>query len=206
VEVQIIGSELLAKAISYEDYFEELKRKAESSDTGNLSEYEIEKLPSVKINYQRVSRIHRTYKVDEAIEELISRINAPQTWVVITENWCGDSAQNLPYIVEIAKINPIITLKIILRDNNLELMDMYLTNGTRSIPKLIVLDKGGEEIFQWGPRPVEGQEVVNRLKSEGKSKEEFLEQLHLWYGRNRGKALQSELKHLLENSLITNHN
>ena len=203
---QIINNELLRNSISYDDYFETFKKKAELTDISTLSVEEKEKHPNVKLNFQRSSRIHRTYKVDEKISSIMSWINSPQTWVLITENWCGDSAQNIPYIVEIAKLNKLVDFKIVHRDDNLELMDMYLTNGTRSIPKLIVLKENEEEIFQWGPRPKEAQELVSLLKNQGKAKEEFLEQLHLWYGRNRGKALETELKILLESYLLTNQN
>ena len=64
----------------------------------------------------------------------------------------------------------------------------------------LVFDENNNELFQWGPRPNEAQELVTRLKAEGKTKTEFLEQLHLWYGRNRGKVLESEMIELL-NSL-----
>lgn len=197
MEKVIPNIELLANALKYEVYFDLFKKKSEITDTINLSEDEKEKLPNVKLNFQRSSRIHRTYKVDESIQSAIAKITKPQTWVLITESWCGDSAQNIPYIVEIAKLNPLIEIKIVLRDQNFEFMDLYLTNGTRSIPKLIAFDEDGDELFQWGPRPKEAQELVARLKAEGKTKEEFLEQLHLWYGRNRGKELEKEILQLL---------
>jgi len=89
-------------------------------------------------------------------------------------------------------------LRIILRDSNLDIMDLYLTDGkSRSIPKLVAFDEQGNELFQWGARPRQAQELVNRLRSEGMSKEIFLEQLHLWYGRDRGKSLESELKEII---------
>ena len=197
MEKVIPNKKLLTNALKYEVYFDLFKKKSEITDTSNLSEDEKEKLPNVKLNFQRSSRIHRTYKVDESIQSAIAKITKPQTWVLITESWCGDSAQNIPYIVEIAKLNPLIEIKIVLRDQNFEFMDLYLANGTRSIPKLIALDENGDELFQWGPRPKEAQELVTRLKAEGKTKEEFLEQLHLWYGRNRGKELEKEILQLL---------
>jgi hypothetical protein len=121
--------------------------------------------------------------------------------MVISEAWCGDSAQNLPYIAKIAECNPLINLRIILRDSNLDIMDLYLADGkSRSIPKLVAFDEDGNELFQWGARPKEAQELVTRLKNEGMEKEKFLEQLHLWYGRDRGRTLENELKIILEHN------
>jgi len=158
-----------------------------------------------KLNYRRSSRILKTYNVNENLKKIVLQINAPQLWVIITEDWCGDSAQNIPYISKIAEINPMINLKLISRDENPDIMDLYLTEGKqRSIPKLIAFDLNGNELFQWGPRPKSAQEVINKGKNEGLSKEEFLNKLHLWYAENKGKNLEDEFLILL-NSLRMDH-
>jgi hypothetical protein len=91
-----------------------------------------------------------------------------------------------------------IDLRILDRDSNLEIMDQYLTNGiSRSIPKLVAFDPEGNEIFQWGPRPMEAQMIVENAKLNNLPKEEFVEALHLWYGRNRGMAIEVEFLELL---------
>jgi len=79
-------------------------------------------------------------------------------------------------------------------------MDQYLTNGSRSIPRLVALDAGGQELFHWGPRPAAALEVFQAAKSEGLEKADILEKLHLFYGRNRGMALDAEIV-----SLLTTH-
>lgn len=189
----------LKDSISYEEYFEQFKKKTEINDLSLLSEFDRENIDYIKLNFQRSSRIHKTYNVNEYLKEIILKIKKPQTWILITEDWCGDSAQNVPYIYEISKLNPFITLRIFRRDSNLELIDLYLTNGTRSIPKLIVFDESGNELFTWGARPKEAQNLVNKLKSEGKTKDEFIAQLHLWYGKNKGQCLEEELIELINN-------
>jgi hypothetical protein len=132
--------------------------------------------------------------------ELFGQINSKQTWLVITEDWCGDSAQNLPYIYSYIKNNPNIEMLIILRDINLEAIDNYFTEGNpRSIPKIVVFDQNGEQLFIWGPRPKFAQDLVQQLKSEGYSKEDFNKELHLWYGRNRGVELAKEFEAILKN-------
>ena len=184
--------------MTFSDYLEKMKTETEISDLSNLSDQEREDLTLVKLNYQRFSRILRTYKVDEMLHDKIKNISSPQIWMIISEVSCGDSAQNIPYIARIAEINPLIHLRIILRDSNLDIMDLYLTDGkSRSIPKLVAFDEQGNELFQWGARPREAQVLVNRLRNEGMPKEIFLEQLHLWYGRDRGKSLESELKEII---------
>lgn len=187
----------IGNSLSYEEYFKNFKNKIETNDISKLNEFERENLNYIKLNFQRSSRIHKSYKPSEKIREIISKLNDKQLWILITEDWCGDSAQNIPYIYEISKLNSLIKLRIFQRDSNLEIMDLYLTNGTRSIPKLIVFDKTGNELFTWGARPKEAQELINKLKNEGKSKEEFIEQLHLWYAKNKGKDLENELSNLI---------
>jgi len=183
--------------LTYEDFYNGLKGKSELANYKSFPEEEHEHLKMSKINLQRVNRIHKTFSINEELKQAISKINRQQIWMVISEDWCGDSAQILPYLSEIAKLNPNIDLRIIPRDENLDIIDLYLTNGTRSIPILIGFDFEGNELFKWGPRPKAAVELINKLKSEGKTKEEFLEQLHLWYARNRGSEIQKEILELI---------
>ncbi len=182
----------------FSEYVELMKIEADKSERPDLSEQEEEDCSLVKLNYQRLSRILRTYKVNDTLSEKIKSISSPQIWMILSEVSCGDSAQNIPYIFKIAELNPLIDLRIILRDSNPDIMDLYLTDGkSRSIPKLVAFDETGNELFQWGARSRAAQELVDRLKGEGMPKEKFLEQLHLWYGRNRGKSLEDEFNEIL---------
>jgi hypothetical protein len=67
-----------------------------------------------------------------------------------------------------------------------------------------VFDENGNEVFQWGPRPVEGQNLFTKLKNEGLEKTEISKELHLWYGRNRGKEVEKELVELLRGAINKN--
>lgn len=183
--------------MTYEDYNYLFNKKIDSAATQNLSPEEAEQLNNTKLNFQRMNRINKTYKVNENLARAIKEIDKPQLWMILTELWCGDSAQNIPYIAQIAKQNPLIDLRILLRDENPDIMDYYLTNGTRGIPKLVAFDLGGNEIFQWGPRPKEAQELVTNAKQEGKTKTEFIELLHKWYASNKGKNLEDEMLNLI---------
>ena len=184
--------------ISYETYLKNFKNKIDSENIDNLSPKDLELLNYTKLNYQRTQRIHKTFKPNDKLISVMNSIDKQMIWMVITEPWCGDSAQNLPFIYEISKLNENIQLKIIYRDKNLDIMDLYLTDGkSRSIPKLVVFSEFGDELFQWGPRPVELVNQIDKWKSEGLTKEEFLPMIHLWYAQDKGNHLLSEIINLL---------
>lgn len=151
----------------------------------------------LKLNVARTRRIDKTYTPGAAITEAVQGITEKQFWMVLSEDWCGDSAQNIPMLAKMAALNPLIEFRILYRDENPAVMDLYLTNGTRSIPKLVVYDADWNELFTWGARPAEGQQIVLDGKAAGLSKEKFLEQLHIWYSRNRGTALEAEMLELI---------
>lgn len=187
--------------LTYEQYIELFRQKIDTKNVSELNDAQRNNLDTIKLNFQRTSRINKTYNVNNILCEKLKEISLPQLWMLITEDWCGDSAQTVPYIVKISECNPLIELRIILRDNNPDIIDHYLTDGkNRSIPKLVAFDLDGNELFQWGPRPKEAQELVNKAKAEGKPKEQFLKELHLWYGRNKGKNLEEEFLTIFEDN------
>jgi len=149
-----------------------------------------------KLNLSRSRRWNKTLKVLPELEAGLP-IKAPQTWLVLTETWCGDAAQCNPIIAELAERTPGITLRFALRDEHLTIMDRYLTNGGRSIPKLIAWDDvTGEEIFTWGPRPAAAQELYSAYLAqpvEIRNAEAMKEQLHRWYFDDAGVSVQKEL-------------
>ena len=181
--------------IDYINFIEQTQQKLVNDEFKNNDKYNV-----TKLNLQRSNRISKTYQNNDQLKDLIKSFNRTQTWMVITEDWCGDSAQNLPYIVKIAELNPLINLRILLRDQNLDVMDLYLTSGkARSIPKLVAFDENGNELFQWGPRPKAAQEVVDQAIKNGLDKNEYLEKLHLWYSEDKGRTLEKEFSILLSN-------
>lgn len=187
--------------ITYDNYkkmtIQELgESNPDDSEDKNKSYFEYR-----KINFQRSSRLEKHFLPSQELITAVKKIIKPQLWMVITETWCGDSAQNLPIISKIARLNSNIDLRIILRDSNLDMMDNYLTNGvSRSIPILVAFDMEGNEIFRWGPRPKSATQLVKKFRERGVVREEYNKKLHLWYGRNRGIELESELVQLLMKS------
>ena len=152
-----------------------------------------------KLNRQRMHRLEKTVKLNDSLKEKAGKIGRKMIWLIITEGWCGDAAQNLPTIEKIAAENPEnIETRYVLRDENLELTDSFLTDNARSIPKLIALDaKTLETIGTWGPRPKAAMDYYHELKNQGLEKPQIMENLQRWYLQDKEKSLQSEFEVLL---------
>jgi hypothetical protein len=159
-----------------------------------------ETLEYAKLNVQRMKRIDTTVDIGDALRHAVQAVSRKQTWFVITEGWCGDAAQNVPMLAKAAALNPHITFRLILRDEHLDVMDRFLTNGTRSIPIMaIVSDETQDVLAVWGPRPASAQAIVAEVKKNPSStKEEMLTALHGWYAKDRTASAQQELARTLE--------
>lgn len=145
------------------------------------------------LNNKRMKRLDKTIKLSEETLQEFQKISEPKTWLVLTEGWCGDAAQSLPVLNKIAKSTDKIDLKVILRDENLPLMDLFLTNGGRSIPKLIALDKDNNVIDSWGPRPTIASKMVADYKEKnGALDPQFKQDLQLWYNKDKGENVQAD--------------
>ncbi|CAN5622293.1 thioredoxin family protein [soil metagenome] len=152
-----------------------------------------------KLNRQRMHRLEKTVNLEESLKEKTRSSDANWIWLVITEGWCGDAAQNIPLIEKIAVENDGIETRYVLRDENAELMDGYLTNNARSIPKLISLDAETlEEIGTWGPRPQNAMEYFYQLRETGMAKPQMMENLQRWYLQDKEKSIQAEFSLLLD--------
>jgi len=152
------------------------------------------------LNDKRMKRLDKTIKLTETTQLEIAKVTQPQTWLVITEGWCGDAAQNLPVIDKMASLNSNIELKLVLRDENLALMDLFLTNAGRSIPKLIILDKNLNVKNTWGPRPKVATKMVADYKAKhGALDADFKQDLQVWYNKDKGKSTQNDFVEMIQN-------
>lgn len=184
------------EGLDYAAYLDLMEARAETPTDG-LDPEAAERVGYTQLNLHRSRRIGRTYTPSPELAARIDTVTEPRLWMVLTEPWCGDSAQCLPYLAAMAARNPRIELRILPRDENTDIMDLYLTNGGRAIPRLVVFDAEGEELWTWGPRPAAAQAVFDQARSEGLKKPELLEKLHLWYGRDRGREIERELAALI---------
>jgi hypothetical protein len=158
-----------------------------------------EMLHYAKLNRQRMNRLEKTVVLDNAVIDAAQKVNRKMIWLVIAEGWCGDAAQNIPVIEKIAAASANIETRYVLRDENTELIDMFLTNGSRSVPKLIAVEAETLEVLgTWGARPKEAQKLYEELKVLGADKESIMEKLQRWYNADKNQAIQSEFLELLD--------
>jgi len=152
-----------------------------------------------KLNRQRMKQLEKTIELNDALKKKAQSINRKMIWLIITEGWCGDAAQNIPTIEKIALESANIETRYVLRDENLDLMDSYLTYNARSIPKMIVLDAETlMEIGTWGPRPQAAMDYFFEMKRQGLEKPQMMENLQRWYNSDKEQSLQAEFETLLE--------
>jgi thiol-disulfide isomerase/thioredoxin len=151
------------------------------------------------LNDRRMKRWDKTLKIDESISTSFSNADLDVTWVVLSEGWCGDAAHVLPVLNKLAELNDRIDLKIISRDDHDELMSNFLTNGGKSIPKLIVFDNQKREVLNsWGPRPSVATQMVNDYKEQhGRLDPEFKQDLQVWYNKDKGANIAEDILQLL---------
>lgn len=181
-------------ALSYESYINLIDELLEEGKTtGNdQNPSHLEKAP---LNRQRMKRLDKVAVLSNELIHAIHGIQVPISFIIITEGWCGDSAQNLPYIHKIAEAgNGKFKEFYFLRDENPDLMNQFLTNGGRAIPKLIgIHQENGEVLFTWGPRPKKIQEWHSKMRQKNTlSKEELGVELHKLYTKNKGEYLQDD--------------
>lgn len=154
-----------------------------------------------KLNIHRMNRWDKHTLIIPEIKTKMESLRENYHWLVITEGWCGDSAQILPVLHQISMLNPGINFRIASRDENPWLMGQFLSDGKRSIPILVCMDEKGHEMFRWGSRPKPAIQLMNDLKLSTEpvySIEKIKEQLHLWYARDKAIAIQTEMLSLLE--------
>ena len=151
------------------------------------------------LNDKRMKRLDKTIKISEETIAEIQKIDEPQTWLMITEGWCGDAAQIGPVINKMSLETDKVDFKVVLRDENEDLMNQFLTNGSKSIPKLVVLDENEKVISSWGPRPSIATKMVNDYKEKhGGLDADFKRDLQVWYNKNKGENIQEDIVAFLE--------
>lgn len=197
----MIRKDDVGKSMSFNEYYQLLEQLVKEGKTTGKNQSEA-LVNYTRLNFSRMKRIIKTTTVSKEVTSTVECLNDKLIWVVLSESWCGDAAQNIPVLEKIAKVNTNITLRILLADENSEIMDQYLTHGTRSIPKLICFDKNLKELGTWGPRPKYlqnwlYQEKTNPTMETGQLKKLF----QAWYTKDGGQSLQREMVILLKSWL-----
>lgn len=190
----------IQKAMDYEQYKQFFKQLAETGrSTGEETQ---EMIDYTKLNYSRSKRLDKNAMIPEEYVEVFKNITEKQTWLVITEPWCGDAAQTLPFLNKIVQLSGNIDLKIVLRDENEALMDRFLTNGSRSIPIVIMLDENLNVIQTFGPRSKAATKLFSDYKAQhGKIDDDFKEKIQVWYNTDKGISIIEDLSESLKETV-----
>jgi hypothetical protein len=133
----------------------------------------------------------------------MERIGGSWRLLILSEDWCGDASNLVPVLARFAADAPQLELRVLKRDEHPEVMDLYLTNGTRSIPLAIVLNEDGDAVARWGPRPDDLQEFVLRARRiDERPMSEIYKDIRRWYATDRGYTTIRELVDRIERATL----
>jgi len=191
-------SDSLENSITYNDYRNLVKQLVEENSTTGKEKTEA-LVNYTMLNDRRMKRWDKTVKVSDEMKAKIEKNNTKITWLVITESWCGDASHIMPVINKVAELNSNIDYRVVLRDENDALMNQFLTNGGKSIPKLVMINNETNTVVNtFGPRPTVATDMVNAYKTEhGQLTPEFKEDLQRWYNKDKGQSILEDLVSLL---------
>lgn len=190
--------ESLTQSFSYFEYRNTVSQLLqEGKSSGNIQSEDL--LHYSLLNETRMNRLEKTIKITDENLLKLNNLDKGYIWLVISEGWCGDAAQLLPIFHKMAVSTENIELKIVFRDENEALMNLFLTNGGKSIPKLIVLEKETLKVIaDWGPRPAPAIKLVKDYKEKfGVIDETIKTELQMWYLHDKGISTQNEILSLL---------
>ncbi len=195
----------VAKALFHSHSYSEYRKLVsdllfEGKSTGNEQSENLTQYSS--LNETRMDRLDKTMRIPDENSLKLKNLEREYIWLVISEGWCGDAAQILPILnqMTIASEDKI-EMKIVLRDENEELMKLFLTNKKKAIPKLIIIDREtGSVLDSWGPRPKGATDLINDYKKKfGVIDEKIKTELQLWYLKDKGLSTQQEIINLMQN-------
>jgi hypothetical protein len=189
----------LFKGKTYLDYRKLLsdllleKKSTAAEQTDKLTHYSF-------LNEGRMKRLDKTLSLSKENTNKLKTLQKEYIWLVISEGWCGDAAQILPVFhkMELASDKKI-DLKIVLRDENEALMNLFLIQKAKSIPILIILDKQtGLVADHWGPRPKGAKKMIEVYKKNfGIIDEVAKTELQRWYFKDKGISTQNEIVEII---------
>jgi hypothetical protein len=199
-----IDLSIVENAMTYQEYAEKVADLLEKGIVSTASTYEPteEMMHYTRMNLQRMHRLDKMVKLTAETTKQLNALKQNRIWLVLSEGWCGDAGQVVPVIEKIAIQNTHIKHRILLRDEHLDIMDAFLTDEGRSIPKLIVLDEKGTVLSSWGPRPKALQDimVLQKAKLLALPKDErkayfdvIKTEVQQWYNRDKTVSIQKEL-------------
>jgi thiol-disulfide isomerase/thioredoxin len=152
--------------------------------------------------YMAIHKLH-TRKF-EPPAEILKQIESTQPLkiLVITEPWCSDSLALIPVVYKLAQLAGNWNMKVILRDENPELIDQFRTNGLPAIPVFLFFNDQGTLLFRWGPRVKPAQRIFDQYREKIVSgeieKQDVIKKIRTFYARDRGLSAVAELLPLVK--------
>jgi hypothetical protein len=188
-----ITPSILSQTISWAEYYATVRKYVESDDRPEL--YNNEKmLRYTTENLKRMDHVLQTIHIESKLYNLLTAIRTDLIWVVLAEPWCGDVSQVIPVLYTIASCSEHISFRVLQSDSHPDVLSAYLTDGSRSIPKLICLRADTlEEPGAWGPRPAGLQKIVMENKNDATlSFGAKVRMVHDWYEADKTLSIQDE--------------
>lgn len=181
------------ESVSFQEFLKDAQKRIESPQ----NQEDMDKKKYYELGMQRMSRVLKTYTPDENHLQVLKEKNFKGKVLIITESWCGDSSQITPVVNAFFEGKN--EVKIFYRDSDTTLIDAFLTDGARAIPKVLFLNENFEVFATWGPRPKYGLELLKKFKENPESypREKFYNDLQVYYARNKGKDIIEEILELL---------
>jgi predicted RNA-binding protein with RPS1 domain len=193
----------LENSLSYAEYRALVSQLiSEGKSTGNTQSDAL--LHYSELNETRMNRLEKTIQITDEVKSQLQSLQRNVTWLLLSEGWCGDAAQLVPIIHKMAEVSDKIDLKIVLRDENDALMNEFLTNGARAIPKLIMIDSETNEVIgDWGPRPEPARKLIADYKAtHGVVDEPAKIELQKWYLHDKGITTQNEIALMVSEKVL----
>jgi hypothetical protein len=151
------------------------------------------------LNDARMDLLDKTISISEENLQKLKTLKRKYIWLVLAEGWCADGSQILPVLNKMAHESGRIELKIVLPEENEDLMDLFLTDDVRKVPKLIIVDKDSGDVYgSWGPMPKGANDLISNYKEKnGFIDETATADLQNWYLNDKGISIQNELVGLM---------
>ena len=196
--MKVIIENALQNSCNYTEYRAKVTQLlTEGKSSGNEQSEDL--LHYSQLNEVRMNRLDKTLVVPEEVKNSLGNLNKKYIWLVLAEGWCGDAAQLLPIMHKMDEVVAAIDLRIVFRDENDPLMQEFLTNGGRSIPKLIIVNADNHEVLAaWGPRPEGATRLIKEFKAKfGVVNEEAKTELQKWYLHDKGLSTMEEITKIM---------
>jgi len=149
-------------------------------------------LSTVEKNADLWRGVYDRVRLPEDLVTEAASLPGPWRLVALAEDWCGDAVNTLPVVARLCEAVEW-DLRVLLRDENADLMDAHLTDGrSRSIPVVMVFDEAWREVGWWGPRPAEIQTWVMDEGLALPSPDRY-KVVRRWYAKDRGRTTIREI-------------